>query len=172
MVVSHHPPTQYERTLHVGRVRLCARCVGLLLGAALGIPLSSSASTTAIPAGHLLLLVIELGVLGFGITAFVLHEAGRRASSNYERTTFGLALGALLPFAWKYGRWPFLAFLVLIVAGQFLSALLLRRLGVLKRFVAEYLEGAEVDPQAKQLTVDRCGRLFCGCSSQTRNGAP
>ena len=164
MVVSHHPPTQYERTLHVGRLRLCARCAGLLLGTALGIVLSSPASTAAIAAGYLV-LVLELGVLGLGIAAFVLNEAGRRASNNYERIVFGLSLGAFLPFAWRSGRWPLAGFLVLIVGGQFLSALLLRRLGVLDKFVAEYLEGAGVDSRAKQLTADRCGRLFCGCTS-------
>ncbi len=157
MVVSHHPPTQYERTLHVGRIRLCARCTGLLFGtASVGIALSLFTSTAAILAGYLV-LALELGVLGLGITAFVLNEAGRRASSNYERFVFGLLLGALLPFAWRCGSWPFVGFLALVVGGQFLAALFLRRLGVLDKFVAEYLEGAAVEPQAQQLRqTDQC----------------
>jgi uncharacterized membrane protein len=141
MVISHHPPSQYDRTLRLGSVRVCARCSGLFLGTVSSIavvhffPLQSIPSNTTI-------LVVALPVLGLGIAAFVLNEAGIRVSNNYERLLFGLVLGSLLCVTWVSGLWPFLGLVVLVVTGQFIAALLLRRLGVLDRFVCEYLEGA------------------------------
>lgn len=106
-------------------------------------------------------------VLGLGITAFILNEVGRRASNNYERLLFGFVLGCLLSLAWISGLWTFFGILVLVVVGQFATALLLRRLHVLDRFVNEYLEGAMEDTSKKGGSPARCGQFFCTCNGST-----
>lgn len=140
-MLSHHPPSQYDRTLHIGCVRVCARCFGLLVGIVSAISIMPYLPAFGISSPITLLVVAAL-VLGLGITAFVLNEVGSRASNNYERFLFGLSLGCLLYLAWISGLWLFLGMVSLVVAGQFATAILLRRLRVLDRFINEYLEGA------------------------------
>ncbi len=157
MVISHHPPSQYDRTLHFGSIRVCARCSGLVGGILVGI-LSPIASTGLAPA---VVVGLALGVIIVGIWAFVLNEAATRASSNVERILFGLLLG--LALAWTLqGGWPYFAGLLgAIVGGQFASAFVLRRLGVLDRFFDEYLSGAIIQGSGEEAV--RCGQMFCKC---------
>lgn len=164
MIVSHHPPSQYDRTLHIGHIRFCARCTGLLLGI-----VSAIAITTLLPAFNIpstaILLVSVVFVLSIGIAAFVLNETGNRASNNYERILFGFVLGCLIYTSWLSGPWAFLGLLVLAVVGQFVAALLLRRLCVLDRFVNEYLDGAKEDPSQADESPVCCSQLFCTCNA-------
>lgn len=165
MVLSHHPPSQYDRTLHIGCIRVCARCTGLLWGVIFGITIVSCLPGFKTPS-FITLFVIATFVLGLGITAFVLNEIGKRASNNYERLLFGLLLGCVIYFTWLSGVWPFIGLLVLIVVGQFISALLLRKLGSLDKFLNEYLEGAMVDSSYSG-EKQACCRHFCSCGKST-----
>lgn len=166
MVLSHHPPSQYDRTLHIGRVRICARCAGLLAGIVSAIALMPHLPVSRISSSIALFAAIAF-VLSLGIASFVLNEVGSRASNNYERLLFGFVLGCLLYLAYISGFWSFFAMLALVVAGQFATALLLRRLCVLDRFVNEYIEGAmDRSPTGNKSQV-RCGQFFCTCSGST-----
>jgi Predicted membrane protein (DUF2085) len=168
MVISHHPPAQYERTFLIGSLRLCARCVGMIFGLLFGgsILIFFPALIPKFPhLGHLLMGFGFL-TLALGIAAFVLNEAGIRVSNNFERVVFGLALGATLPIAWSAGFWFFGGLLILVLIGQFVSAILLRRINVLDRFVAEYLEGAEIKQHKNGSDLVQCGKFFCACSTQ------
>lgn len=162
MVLSHHPPAQYDRTLHVAGQRLCARCTGLVLGVLIGAgaintPMADSLSSNWLLAG------IAVLILSLGVIAFVLNESGLRRSNNYERILFGLIFGSLFPLAWSFS-WLHVAGLVAFtIAGQFASAFALQRLGVLDRFFAEYFEGAMIWPDGDSKDRNECGRFFCAC---------
>jgi len=113
------------------------------------------------------LLVATAFVLSLGIYVFVLNEAGSRASNNYERLLFGFVLGCLLYLAYISGFWSFFGMLASVIVGQFATALLLRRLCVLDRFVNEYLEGAMDSSISDNESQVRCGQLFCTCNGST-----
>lgn len=165
-MLSHHPPSQYDRTLHIGRVRICARCAGLLVGIVSAIALMPHLPTFRI-LSTITLLAATASVLGLGIAAFVFNEVGSRASNNYERLLFGFAIGCIIYLAWISGPWPFFGMLVLVVVGQFATALLLRRLCVLDRFINEYLEGAMEGMSPDGGSSSRCGQFFCTCNGST-----
>jgi len=162
MVLSHHPPSQYDRTLHFAGKRWCARCSGVVLGMLAG---GLSLSTTAL-ALHLsiwYLLGIAAVTLSLGIFAFVRNEGGSRQSNNYERIAFGVVIGSLFPISWALSPWYFGILLLLIVAGQFVSAFALRRAGLLDSFFAQYFEAAMIWPGGETDEGGACGRMFCAC---------
>ena len=165
-MLSHHPPSQYDRTLHVGRARVCARCAGLLIGIVSAIAIMPQLTAFRIPSTITLLTATSF-VLSCGIAAFVLNEAGIRASNNYERLLFGFVLGCLLYLACISSLWSFLGMLALVVGGQLAAALLLRRLCVLDRFVDEYFEGAMDGLKPDNENLVRCGQFFCTCNELT-----
>lgn len=165
-MLSHHPPSQYDRTLHIGRVRVCARCAGLLAGIVSAIALMPHLPVSRISSSIALFATIAF-VLSLGIAVFVLNEAGSRASNNYERLLFGFVLGCLLYLAYISGLWSFLGMLASVVVGQFATALLLRRLCVLDRFVNEYLEGAMDSSSPDGESQISCGQFFCTCNEPT-----
>ena len=135
MVISHHPPSQYERTLHLGAVRVCARCSAIVAGI-IGCCIASWAGWHLDPRWA---LAIGSMTILCGIATFVLNEVGKRKSSNWERMGFGVALGIALVATWLSSGFEFHALIALIVVGQFASASCLQRHGVLDRFVNDYL---------------------------------
>jgi len=164
MVLSHHPPSQYDRTLHVAGLRLCARGVGVVAGILAAIPLLGEPLFRAL-SSPAVFASLSICTLVFGISAFVLNEDGRRKSSNYERMAFGVAIGMLFPLALASSVWHLAMLIALVVAGQFASALALRKLGILDRFFAEYLSGAMILPEDTSAERNEsCGRFFCACS--------
>lgn len=159
-MISHHPPVQYDRTILIAGLRLCARCTGLLGGLLLGVMVLMAA-----PGGDFLTMPVLLGlvmvVLVLGVIAFVQNEIGLRQSNNAERIAFGLSLGFLWAISWEKGVYAFLVVVAFIVCGQFASAHLLRKYGHLDRFVSEYIDGAIV----KQPTESYCcEQLLCTCT--------
>lgn len=165
-MISHHPPSQYDRTLHIGRVRVCARCAGLLVGIVSAMAIMHHLPVFRVPSSIVLFAAIAF-VLSLGIAVFVLNEAGSRASNNYERILFGFVLGCLLYLAYISGLWSFFGVLASVVVGQFATALLLRRLCILDRFANEYIEGAmDRSPPDNESHV-RCGQFFCTYNGST-----
>ena len=162
MVLSHHPPSQYDRTLHFAGRRWCARCSGALIGVLAGaLIFSRTPMLLQLSVWHL--AGIALFTLSLGIVAFVRNESGSRQSNNYERIVFGFALGCLFPVSWALSPWYFGALLLLIVLGQFISAIALRRAGLLDSFFAQYLDGAMIWPVEEESDAMSCGRIFCNC---------
>ena len=162
MLLSHHPPSQYERTLHIAGYRCCARCSGVIIGVLVGAPiLRATALLIYISVWHFLCIAVV--TLVFGVVAFVRNESGSRQSNNYERIAFGVVIGTLLPISWAISPWYFAVVLALLAVGQFASAFVLRRAGLLDRFFSEYLEGAMVSPSDEAANTNKCGRLFCAC---------
>lgn len=140
--------------------------MGLLVGIVSAVAIMPHLSAFGAPSPIALLVVVAL-VLSLGIAAFILNEVGSRASNNYERLLFGFSLGCLLYLAWISGLWPFLGVVVLVMASQFATVLLLRRLCVLDRFVNEYLEGTMEGSIPDSESPAHCGQLFCTCNGST-----
>ena len=93
--MSHHPPEEYNRTFKVTRLRVCARCSGVLLGLAVSLftwpghsPLAS-----ALPLWLAFLLPLP------AVANFVAHEIGVYSSNNAHRILSGVLLGIAVGFA-------------------------------------------------------------------------
>jgi uncharacterized membrane protein len=160
MVVSHHPPTQYDRTFKIFGVRICVRCVGIIIGIGLGIAI---AHYWILDEPSLWLLsVLFIATLLIGIEAFVRNEAGTRKSSNAERIAFGITIGFIIAQAFVSGWMYFFSALLLILIGQFYSAVRLRKCGILDAFLGEYFNGAIIEHESD---IHRNGQsyIFCAC---------
>lgn len=162
---SHHPPSQYDRTFHLGSIRLCVRCSAVVLGAVLLLGAQLIAPHW-VNIAQWVLLVISFATILLGVLAFVLNESGARPSRNSERVIFGLVMGAVICLCWQRSLGSFVALLMFLVLGQFASAWGLKRAGVLDRFFSEYMDGAVVN--LDELSPAACHRLFCSCSPGVR----
>lgn len=162
MLLSHHPPSQYDRTLRFASLRLCARCTGVLGGLLLGL-----SAPLMVPHIQLILpwylAAVALPVLTLGIAGFIKNESGTRPSNNGERVVFGIVIGASFPLSWALSPWALLVLLVLVVAGQFVSAIALRRLGLLEDFFNQYFEGAVITADGEQDGKEGRRQLLCNC---------
>lgn len=164
MVISHHPPVQYDRTLNLLGIRLCARCSGVVVGIGIGCLLaaySRQLTMSSIAA----LSAFFAAAIALGVSAFVKNEIGTRRSNNTERILFGIAVGSCLVLAWRSSVLVFLGEIVLIIVAQFVSAFWLRKHGHLDRFIAEYLEGAILDAPGSEF-VKRNDLIVCGCATR------
>ena len=154
MLLSHHAPCDYDHTLRIGKLRFCARCTGILLGALGGTLclLHIRPLKQVIPFWGLFFLPLP------GVADFCLHELGCWRSCNGARLLSGGLLGAAigwglctipskggLIFAW-------LAFL------ELLAALVLKVGGRLDGFLQKYEAGCTCD----DLRADRTIRSSCG----------
>ncbi len=165
--MSHHPPCQYDRTFALFGGRICARCAGVIVGLPLGL-----AAIQMLPGMFLesngSLLLVALATIALGVEIFVRNEVGQRQSGNVERVLFGMVMGAALVISVQSGIMLLLGLLAEVVAGQFYAALRMRKLGVLDRFITEYLEGAIVEHD-RAFHSGRAFTLSCKCEShQTR----
>ncbi|MBP6871338.1 MAG: DUF2085 domain-containing protein [Bacteroidales bacterium] len=144
MVLSHHPPCQYNRTFTLCRVRFCVRCTGILAGILLW---AIVFSVKDLP----FYLTFITGFL-FPLPAilnFTLNELGKRKNSNSKRTItgilMGLAIGMAIGFFITNRFWPGIAIIAWIILLEFAVALVLRQAGVLDKFIREYEDAVYKD---------------------------
>ena len=90
-------------------------------------------------------------------------KAGPDKATTGERIAFGLVIGASFPLSWALSPWASCLLLALIVAGQFISAITLRRLGLLDEFFNQYIEGAVIFADGEHEGTRGCGQSLCGC---------
>lgn len=105
-LLSHHEPADWDRcyapTLRGRRVRLCARCLGVYPGIAVG--LFATAAALPLLTGAIAVTALPLpALLDWTTTTFT-----PRRGSNSVRTVTGAALG----YAYGVGLWT------LVVAGE------------------------------------------------------
>lgn len=145
MLVSHHPPCDYDRTLRVGGLRICTRCFGVLLGAVAGLALRVGhcpiAATIRAPVAILLPVPAVLD--------FIAHEFGLGAGSNATRLLSGLLVGLAVAVAAHGLLWGS-TFLGLsqtawLASLEFAVAALMRCSGRLEGYVRRYEEGVRRD---------------------------
>jgi uncharacterized membrane protein len=144
MVLSHHPPCQYNRTFTLLGIRFCVRCTGILAGILLWVIVFY---LTDLP----FYLTFITGFL-FPLPAilnFTLNELGKRKNSNSKRTITGILMGLAIGTAFGFlltGRiWPGIAIIAWIILLEFAVALILRQAGVLDKFIREYEDAVYKD---------------------------
>lgn len=164
MIFSHHPPVQYERTLKLFSLRICARCFGVAFGITSAYAIVVAVPSTLRLINQWVLLTAFLAVLVLGIEIFIRNESQSRRSNNLERICFGFVIGAIFTFFLLMNWIVAILALALIVLGQFYTAFRLRRLGILTKFIAEYIEGAAVHHQPEAYFAGR-SYFLCPCES-------
>jgi len=146
MLVSHHPPCDYDRTIIIAGVHVCTRCAGMFFGAVIG--MISCQYLLHAPAT----ILIGAGVL-FALPAgidFTMHEISRQyQSNNFRRLSTGFLFGvvaAMLFGCTIFGRlYPFLVFCVAMIIMQFTIATIFRVTGHLDSYIDRYINGTRKD---------------------------
>lgn len=144
MVLSHHPPCQYNRTLRIFNIRVCARCTGIASGLLFALVLYNYFPVpfvAGIIAGFLLPLPAILN--------FTLNELGITRNNTFKRlvtgTLMGLSIGTAILYLFS-DRWLSGLILILwILILEFAVALTLHRAGILEKFVKEYEDAVYKD---------------------------
>jgi len=147
LLLSHHPPEHMHRTLRLAlgerRVRVCARCTGIALGAISGVflPLRDVASLSPWRCVAILAALAVPAVLDFHRQLVSGHESNnpRRVATGY---CFGLALLAGCRLGFSCG-WAIVLVVPLIVGAWMLSVAVrpsgrLRLIAHLQYYAAEY----------------------------------
>ncbi len=141
MIVSHHPPVQYNRTVSLLGLRICVRCSGALLGMVTGLILSREifGAGFTMPFWAAALLPIPTAV------NFVGYELGRIDSNNLARVLTGFLAGLTLAYFMEMllvGDYLAAAAILLWVAAlQAAAAMVLRRGSRLAPFFHQYEAG-------------------------------
>lgn len=91
--LSHHPPEEYGRTFRIGRLRVCARCLGTypVLFAALALQMATNAPQTWRYDG-----LVAVGLLLPALVDWAIGRFRPEAGSNARRLLTGVLLGVAL----------------------------------------------------------------------------
>ena len=146
MLVSHHAPCDYDRTLSLFRHRVCVRCLGMFGGLLFGCYINLVCNE--IPSAWLVTVGLCLTLpAAFDFTAHELIKKYR--STNFRRFItggmFGVAVGACLAHAWQGERWPLLFLLAYLALLELVIAGLFRVYGHLDSYVARYTAAVYID---------------------------
>jgi uncharacterized membrane protein len=154
IVLSHHLPSRYNRTLAVragGRtLHLCARCAGQILGVVAFVALYGGRTLLPIPLFEpSTQLIFAFAPLPAAID-WITQTTGRRESTNSLRVVSGLLLAMALTDSLALlltEKWTLLLGAALIV-GVYLGSLLLvlRATGGWRRVLEEHFPGFESGP--------------------------
>lgn len=144
MVLSHHPPCQYNRTLRIFNVRVCVRCTGIASGVLFALLICHYFPVPFI-AGIITGFILPLPA----ILNFTLNELGITRNNTFKRMVTGIMMGLSLGIAflsllsehWLSGLMMILWILLL----EFAVALTLHRAGILEKFVKEYEDAVYKD---------------------------
>lgn len=119
MLVSHHAPCDYDRTIHILGLRVCTRCLGMVAGCLPGWLLSQA----CIGFGYKWCLIGSLAMTLPAAYDFSANELSRNyRSTNLRRfvtgLTFGFVVGTCLASVWSGNAWPFLGLLAYLALMQ------------------------------------------------------
>lgn len=137
MLVSHHPPCDYDRTFILGRVRVCTRCFAVMLGALCAFFTKLfifSSSMSGIWVAFALPLPASLD--------FTAHELAIYRSNNIIRFLSGSLLGVPVGLAVHAVVMGSILFAILtvfwFVGIAFSVAFLFRRTGHIDVYISKY----------------------------------
>ena len=138
MLVSHHPPCDYDHTFRIGTLRICTRCAGITLGgiASISVLVVFGPLHGIIPLWTPFLLPIP------AVVDFITHELAWRKSNNVLRWVSGVFLG----FAAGWGGYALLhgkasqgiLLITWLASLEVIVAIILRTTGRLERFIERY----------------------------------
>lgn len=141
MLISHHPPCDYDRTFKIGSVRICTRCFGVLLGviASVLLQVKSDISASIIPIWVSFLLPLP------SVVDFTAHELDLWRSNNAKRLASGVLLGFVVGVSGYAILDGYIFVGVLVIAWlailEFAVALTLRYAGRLDGYIKRYEKG-------------------------------
>jgi len=138
MLISHHPPCQYNRTISLGKYRFCARCTGVISGVVISFSFYSLLEI------NLLLLLSFLLPLP-AVFNFTLYEIDCINSNNFYRIITGLLLGitigwAILNLLTDKIEYSILI-LIWIIILEIVVTVVLYKAKVLEEFFSQYENG-------------------------------
>lgn len=144
--MSHHAPCDYDRTISLFGLRVCVRCLGMLVGALIGY--SIDLNVYCIPDAKIIAACIGL------MLPAAFDFAGHELISKYQSTNirrfatggmFGLPVGIAIECALNGWYMPTLYLLVFLVLMQLVIASLFRFNGKLESYVEKYARAAIID---------------------------
>ena len=151
MLVSHHAPCDYDRTVRILGVRTCTRCLGMFSGTFVGWQLERVFARFD-------LLWCLIGAMALTLPAafdFAAHELSTKYRSNNIRRfgtglIFGFVIGACLVSLRNGNPWPFLGFIAYLAVMQFVIVRLFQIHGhsdsYLERYASAVYINSEVEP--------------------------
>jgi uncharacterized membrane protein len=141
MLLSHHPPVDYDRTWTIGAVRVCVRCLGVAVGTTLALALWDNAP--GVPVVAILAAAVP------GVLDFTLHELRLSTSCQARRfltgASFGVFVAAFLRTAVQGPLSRFVLYLCWLVLLEGACALALRCAGRLEGLLTRYEEGTRIE---------------------------
>nr|MBN2277469.1 DUF2085 domain-containing protein [candidate division Zixibacteria bacterium] len=146
MLVSHHPPCDYDRTFRVGRVRICVRCFGILIGIVM--ILIWSLPREPMEALGILMAAVLLPLPA--VFDFTFHELNRSRSNNFRRLMtgilMGLALGLIIRIILDISVFAGINLILYIFLLEFGVAVILNRSGRLEELIRRYEQAVRKRP--------------------------
>lgn len=145
MLLSHHPPCQYDRTIKILNFRICSRCTGLLLGIAVSITigLSYKILDTSFNTNQLILILVLFPIPA--VINFTLHQIGFSKNRNIYRIITGVPLGIPLGISFVHLLKGSIYFALLTfiwyIFLEIVVVLILKKYNKLEEFIAEYEDG-------------------------------
>ena len=140
MLLSHHPPCQYNRTFLIFGKRFCVRCTGILLGIFI-----STIFLFIKKFDWWLILTILLILPLPAIFNFTLNELGKIKNNNIKRFITGGLLGISIGLALIelfFGIFLLGFFIILYIFFlEIIVVIILNNVGVLESFIKQYEEG-------------------------------
>ena len=138
MLISHHPPCDYDKTWRIGQIRVCTRCLGIICAVLIVVGLADFKFSLA----NSWIFFLPLPA----VADFLAHETGRRRSNNTQRFLTGFLIGmplgcCVLAFAAGCLFYGFLIALWLICL-EFVTALLLKKSGKFEGYLLKYEKAA------------------------------
>lgn len=135
LLLSHHPPSDWDHTVQVGKLRLCVRCLGIWCGF-VAVFLVASNTCLFLPIWALFLLPCP------AVCDFLFHELGYTKGHNLLRWSTGVLLGGALGLGlmrWLHGEtWLGVGLLSWFGMLEILAAAVLRKTGRMENFIERY----------------------------------
>lgn len=147
MLISHHAPSDRCRTVGVGSIRICTRCLGVLIGILIFI----YAGFSGMPYPRIVAVWAPFVLPVPAALDFLNHELRRRASNTFKRISTGFMLGISISIMGQNcysGDWllgP--AQLTMLFTIEFAVALVLKLSGRLEEYVARYENAVRYEPE-------------------------
>jgi len=140
MLISHHPPCQYDRTYCFLGIRCCSRCTGIIIG------IISSIIFISFVAIDFTVILITVVVLPLpAIANFTLNELGKTKNNNIKRILTGFLLGITIGFALDYLICGNYLYGILIIFWIFfleiIVTIILHKANILEYFIKQYEDG-------------------------------
>ncbi len=140
MLLSHHPPCDYDRTWRIGSLRICVRCFGVLTGTAVALASWDGWSTFHV-------LAVPIATVP-GVADFTLHELCVSPTNNTRRFLTGTIFGVFVAGALSAGldaSWTrLLLYAVWFCFLQVAATAALRSSGRIEALLTRYEEGAQL----------------------------